>query len=246
MEINESVEMAEVAEQPDETGVEDQEVAAPEVEAEEPETEPEVEESEGKSDADAAFAQMRRENEHYQAELEAAREELDELRAAQAQSEARSEAISKLTGTENGEIAALAEVTGMSEDEIIAEMEAAEESAQKELKIQQLEERLNSVEAERLMQEDLAALRKIDPSIGSLSDLGDDFVEYMQAGLSPESAYWAIKAKEQANHATPPKEMGKVSTGSAEKDYFTEAEIDAMTPEQREKNWKKIINSWGR
>lgn len=241
-----SVEMAEVAEQPDETGVEDQEVAAPEVEAEEPETEPEVEESEGKSDADAAFAQMRRENEQYQADLEAAREELDELRAAQAQSEARSEAISKLTGDENGEIAALAEVTGMSEDEIIAEMEAAQESAQKDLRIQQLEERVESVEAERLMQADLDALRKIDPSLESLEALGDEYVRYVGAGLGPEDAYWAIKAKESANRATPPKSVGKVATGAMEKDYFTEAEIDAMSPEQRAKNYKKIIASWER
>lgn len=242
MEINESVEMQEVADPAVETGVEGREVTEPESTADEVQTE----ESTGKSEADAAFARMRRENERYMSELEAARAELSELREEQAQAEARNDAISRLTGDENGQIAALAEVTGMSEEEIIAEMEAAEESAQKELKIQQLEERLNSVEAERLMQEDLAALRKIDPSIGSLSDLGDDFVEYMQAGLSPESAYWAVKAKEQANHATPPKEMGKVSTGSAEKDYFTEAEIDAMTPGQREKNWKKIFNSWGR
>ncbi len=240
-----SVEMGEVAESPDETGVEDQEVAVPESEAEELEVEPE-EEHEGRSDADAAFAQMRRENEQYQAELEAAREELDELREAQAQAEARNQAISKLTGDENGEIAALAEVTGMSEEEIIAEMEAAQESAQKDLKIQQLEERVESVEAERLMQADLAKLQKIDPSLRRLEDLGEEYIRYVGAGLEPEDAYWAIKAKETANHATPPKEVGKVATGTAEKDYFTEAEIDAMTPEQLAKNHNKILASWDR
>lgn len=240
-----SVETPEVAEPAEETGVEDLETAEPESEAEEHDVEPE-DDSTGKSDADAAFAQMRRENEQYQAELEAAREELDELREAQAQAEARTEAISRLTGNENGEIAALAEVTGMSEDEIIAEMEAAEESAQKDLKIQQLEERVNSVEAERLMQADLATLRKIDPSLTSLEALGDEYVRYVSAGLEPEDAYWAIKAKEQANRATPPKEVGKVATGTAEKDYFTNAEIDAMSPEQQRKNWKKIIASWER
>lgn len=239
------VEAEEVAALPDETGVEEPEVAAPESEAEEPEVEPE-EEHEGRSDADAAFAQMRRENEQYMAELEAAREELDELREAQAQTEARNEAISKLTGAENGDIAALAEVTGMSEEEIIAEMEAAQESAQKDLKIQQLEERVESVEAERLMQADLAALQKIDPSLRSLEDLGDEYIRYVGAGLEPEDAYWAIKAKETANHATPPKEVGKVATGTAEKDYFTEAEIEAMSPDQRAKNYKKIFASWDR
>lgn len=241
-----SVETPEVAEPAEETGVEDLETAEPESEAEDYEVEPEEEEPTGRSDADAAFAQMRRENEQYLAELEAAREELDELREAQAQAEARSEAISKLTGNENGEIAALAEVTGMSEEEIIAEMEAAQEAAQKDLKIQQLEEQVSSVEAERLMQADLNRLRKIDPSLTSLESLGEEFVRYMAAGLEPEDAYWAIKAKEQANRATPPKEVGKVATGTAEKDYFTNAEIDAMSPEQQRKNWKKIIASWER
>ena len=246
MEIeNTSVEMEEVADLPEETGVEDQESAEPESEAEETEVDAE-EEPEGKSDADAAFAQMRRENERYQAELEAAREELDELREAQAQNEARTEAISKLTGAENGDIAALAEVTGMSEEEILAEMEAAQESAQKDLKIQQLEERVNSVEAERLMQADLQTLRKIDPSLESLEALGEEYIRYVGAGLGPEDAYWAIKAKETANHATPPKEVGKVATGTAEKDYFTDAEIDAMSPEQQRKNYKKILASWER
>lgn len=240
MEINESVEMQEVADPAVETGEEVQEVTDPESEA----TEPAPEES-GRTEADAAFAQMRREKEQYMSELQAARAELDALREKEAQTEARNNAISKLTGDENGQIAALAEVTGLSEEEIIAEMEAAEESAQKDLRIQQLEERINSVEAERLMQADLAVLQKIDPTIASLNDLGDEYVQYIQAGLDPENAYWAIKAKEQANHATPPKEMGKVNTGSAEKDRFTEAEIEAMTPEQRAKNYKKIIASWG-
>lgn len=243
-----SVETSEVAEPTNETGVEDQEFAEPESEATETEENEDVEpeESEGKSDADAAFARMRRENEQYLAELEAAREELDELREANAKTEARNEAISKLTGNENGEIAALAEVTGMSEEEIIAEMEAAQESAQKDLKIQQLEERVNSVEAERLMQADLATLQKIDPTLTSLESLGDDYIQYVSAGLEPEAAYWAIKAKETANRATPPKEVGKVSTGPADKDYFTEAEIDAMSPEQQRKHYKKIIASWER
>ena len=245
---NTSVEMQDVADPADETGVEDQDFAEPESEDLEPEEMGEA--GDGRDDtsreADAAFARMRRENEQYQSELEAAREELEELRSAQAQIDARNEAISRLTGNEEGEIAALAEVTGMSEDEIRAEMEAAEESAQKDLRIQQLEEQVNSVEAERLMQADLERLRRIDPTLKSLEELGDEYIRYMGAGLDPEDAYWAIQAKKGAYKATPPKEVGKVATGSAEKDYFTEAEIDAMSSEQLTKNWKKIMASWER
>ena len=235
-----SVEMQEVAEPAEteevmETGVEDQEAAEPESGA--AEVEPET----GKTEADARFAEMRRQMEAAQREAESARAELAEVVA---QNDARNEVMSRLTGNDDGDIAAIAEVTGMSEDEIIAEMEAAEEKTQLELRVKQLEEEVNSANAEKLMQADLATLQKIDPTLTSLDSLGSEYVEYIQAGLSPESAYWAIKAKENANHATPPKDMGKVATGTVEKDYFTEAEIEAMSPEQRAKNHKKIIASW--
>lgn len=241
-----SVEMAEVAEQPEETGVEDQEVAEPESEVSEETAEaeeaPEPEDSH-KTDADASFAAMRRQMEEAQKEARDARAELERV---QAQNEAKDDAFSRLAGDEDWEVKALAEVTGLSEDEVRAEMEAAEESAEKDLKIQQLEARIGDIESERLMQADLDALRKIDPSLKSLEDLGPEYPEYIVAGLSPERAYWAIKAQERATQAEPPKAVGKVATGSAEKDYFTEAEIDAMSPEQQRKNYKKILASWER
>ena len=234
-EITTGVEETEVAEPlEEETGVEEQETA-------EPVSEEPVEDK--KTEEDAAWARMRREAEQARADAEAAKRELEQLKAA---NEAKQSTYSRLTGSDNGEIAAIAEATGMSEDEVIAEMEAAQESAQKDLRIAELEERITSIEAERLMQEDLQTLRKIDPTIKSLEDLGDGYIEYVAGGLSPEKAYWALKAEEQAKKATPPVEVGKVATGTAEKDYFTDAEIDAMSPEQQRKNWKKIMASWER
>lgn len=239
-----SVEMAEVAEQPDETGVEDQEFAEPESEESEPvEAEEAPEEDDHRTEADASFAAMRRQMQEAQAEAREARAELEKF---QAQTEARDEAYNRLAGDDEGVIKALAEVTGMSEDDVRAEMEAAEESAEKDFRIQQLENQVSEIESERLMQADLETLRKIDPSLNSLEDLGDSFAEYIVAGLDPVKAYWAIKAEEMANQAEPPKAVGKVSTGAAEKDYYTDAEIDAMSPEQQRKNWKKIMASWER
>jgi predicted RNase H-like nuclease (RuvC/YqgF family) len=226
-----SVETTEVADPSIETGVEEQEVANP------------VSEESAKSDSDAAFARMRRESQQYQEELNAARAELEELKA---QSEARNQAFNRLTGSEDGEIAALAEVTGMSEDEIRAEMEAAQESAQKDLKIDQLEQKLQDIEVRNMMQSDLTKIQSVDPSVKSLEDLGEGYVDYIAAGLDPVKAYWAIKAEEGANHRQPPKAMGKVATGTAEKDYFTDAEIDAMSSDQLTKNWKQIMASWDR
>lgn len=231
-----SVETSEVAEPTEETGVEEQEAAEPVSESEP--------EEKGKTEEDAAWARMRRESEQAKKDLEAAQRELAELKAS---SEARESAYARLTGNDNGDIASvIAEATGMSEDEVLEEIEAAEESAKKDLLIEQLQEKVTSIEADRLMQADLEKIRKVDPSLKSLEDLGDAYAEYVSAGLDPVKAYWAIKAEESANQATPPKEIGKVETGTAEKDYFTDAEIDAMSSEQLTKNWKKVLASWDR
>ena len=124
----------------EETGSKEQEVAAP-VSEEEPRQDHET---------NAAFQRMRQEKEQMRSELEAARNELAEI---QAQSEARQAAFSRMTGRdgEDVEISALAELTGMSEDEVRAEIEAAQESAQKDLRIQQLENQVNEIDAERMM-----------------------------------------------------------------------------------------------
>lgn len=239
-----SVETSEFADPTEEvTGVEEQEAADPVSE--------ESEQPTGKTEEDAAWARMRREAEQARKEAEAAQQELAELKAS---NEARSSAISRLTGRgEDAEIAALAEVTGMSEDEVAEIYEREAEAAQKDLRIEQLEEMVGTIQAERLIQVDLERLRKIDPSLSSLEDLGPEYARYMSALdpetgepiMEPEDAYWAIKAKERASQATPPKEIGKVATGSAEKTRFSEAEIDAMSSDQLKKNWKKILASWG-
>ena len=143
-----SVETSEVAEPTEEvTGVEEQETA-------EPVSEESVEEPTGKTEEDAAWARMRRESEQARKELEAAQRELEELKA---QNEARNNTYSRLTGSDSGEIAAIAEATGMSEDEVIAEIEAAEESARKDMRIAELEKQVTDIEAERMMQADLSA-----------------------------------------------------------------------------------------
>lgn len=216
----------------EETGSNEQEFA-------DPASEPERQDSE----TNAAFQRMRHERQEMQAELDAARAQLEELKA---QTEARDYAFQRLTGSEDGEIAALAEVTGMSEDEVRAEMEAAQQAAQKDLRIQQLEAQVESIEADKLMEADLRKLQKIDPTLNSLEDLGPEYFDYVIAGLPPERAYYAIKAEEGMNLRQPPKAMGKVATGSAEKDYFTDAEIDSMSSEQLTKNYKKILASWDR
>lgn len=225
----EELEVAEPVEE--ETGVEEQEVAEPESEGQERPTN------------DAAWARMRREKEDAQKELQAAKAEIERLMA---QDSARASAYERLTGSEDGEISALAEATGLSEDEVRAAMEEAEEQAQRELENAQLKKQIESLQADMYAKEDLTEIQKIDPTVASLEDLGDDFPSYISAGLSPQQAYWAVKAQETATMATPPKVVGKVATGAVEKDYYSQAEIDAMSSEQLTKNYKKILASWDR
>ena len=106
--------------------------------------------------------------------------------------------------------------------------------------------RIHQFEKQEMMQEDLEKIRKVDPSLKSLEDLGEGYIDYIAAGLDPVKAYWAIKAEERANEATPPKEIGRVETSPVEKDYYTDAEIDAMSSEELTKNWKKVMASWDR
>ena len=237
-ELGTSVETEEVADLPEETGAEDQSLAETEPEPVEEPTEHQ------KTAADASFAEMRRQMQEAQQAAEDARAELAEL---QAQNDARQAAYSRLTGKgEDADVSMLAELTGMSEDEIRATMEAEQESYQKDLRIQNLERQVDLANAEKAMQADLAALQKIDPSLKSLNDLGPEYFEMMTyPKMTPQRAYWAIKAEEQANQRTAPKPPGTVVTGSAEKDKFTEAEIDAMDSDALRKNAHKILAQWG-
>lgn len=226
VEVETGQEVAEPAET-EETGSNEQEVAEPASEQV-----PTRQDSE----TNAAFQRMR----HAEQEAARARAELEELKA---QYEARNNVITRITGAEDGGIAALAEASGLSEDDIRAEMEAAQESVQKDLTIQNLERRLQAIEVDNMMAADLAEIQKIDPSIKSLHDLGPGYYDYTRAGLDPVRAYWALKAEERANHREPPKPVGKVATGTSEPE-LTQAMIDAMSPEQLAKNHNKIIAFW--
>ena len=125
----------------------------------------------------------------------------------------------------------------------MATLEAEQAAARKDLEIQRLKAEVDSTKAEKEMQTALLEVQKIDPEVKSLYELGDDFVAYTKAGLSPENAYYAIKAKEINTKVVPPKEIGKINSEPAAKDFFTEAEVDAMTPAQQKTLWKQIKES---
>lgn len=191
-------------------------------------------------DIDHAFAEQRRARESAEKRAEEAERRLAEM---EARSNARAKVLERLGGSQNAEIDALAETMGIDSADIMATLDFEEKSAEKDLEIQRLSKELEDAKVAQMMQEDLAEIQKIDSSIKSLNDLGEDFAAYVKAGLPPDKAYYAIKGEEIRNKVTPPKEIGKVDNKPAEKDFFTEAEVDAMTEEQQKANAEKIMKS---
>ena len=191
-------------------------------------------------DVDHAFAEQRRARESAERRAEEAERRLAEL---EAQANARSSVMERLTGSKNGEIDVIAESIGADADDILATLNLEGEAAVKDLEIQRLRQELEDTKVEKMMQDDLAEIQKIDPDIKSLNDLGDNYAAYVKAGLSSTQAYYAIKGEAIRNRVTPPKEIGKVDNKPVEKDFFTEAEVDAMTEEQQKANADKILKS---
>ena len=219
------VEVQEFAE-PAEESVETQEVAEP-VETAEETT------KSGRTEADAAFAAQRR-------ELQEAKRRIAEM---EAEARAKQQAIEKLTGSKTGDVESISENLGVSAEDVLATITAEEEIVRRELELEELRAEVKSIRADKEMQEDLTLLQKIDPEIKGFEDLGESFINYKKAGLSAEEAYYAIKSKEINTKATPPQPVGKVDGKPPEKDYFTEAEVDAMTDDQQAIHWEKIKNS---
>lgn len=220
------------------TGVEVQEVAEPVESVEtqevaEPVETPKETTTSGKTEADAAFAAQRR-------ALQEAERRIAEM---EAESKARAKALEKLTGSSDGYINAIAENYGYDSDDVLATLNAEQEVAKKELELEALREEVNSVRAEKEMQTDLLAIQKIDPTIKTFEELGESFIAYKKAGLSAEDAYYAIKAKEINTRVTPATPLGTVDNKPPEKNFFTKAEVDAMSEDEQRANADKIIDS---
>lgn len=231
-----SAEMTEVAD-PSTESVENQEVA-------EPEQTPKETALSGKTGADAAFAEMRRAKEVAERERDEVRKALDEM---EAHENARRSVFRSIGGSETADVDALAESLGVDVEDVLASINAEQEAAKKDMQIKTLEERVESLAAEKMVKENIEELKKLDSSITDINDLGDEFVDYVKKGLSVKQAYYAIKGEEISTRATPPKAPGKVKNEPEEKDFITEAEWDTMTPEQQKKNWKlgkKSMSKW--
>ena len=215
-------------------GAEETEIAEPsESDETEGAEEPEVaEQVTGKTDADTRFAEMRRELE----ELRSTNKDLEDALGNFFEGDAEQKIV-----------AANAFAQNKTEDEIRAEIEAEQEWNRLNEENEQLSSELLDIKTRTQMEHDLQEIQKIDPEVKDLDSLGTDYTDYIRAGLTGVQAYYATKAKRDAEKATPPAEVGKVNQSEAPKDYFTKEEVEAMTQEEVHKNYdtiRKSMSKW--
>lgn len=219
------------------TGAEVQEVAEPVVEEPGAEVqEPAEPATEGKTEADSAFAELRR------------RAEEAEKRNAEYETQNKQmiEALGLYFDGDNATdlaIAARANAKQISPDEERARYEAEQAQLSMSEENKRLQEENLALRVEQMMAKGLSEIQQIDPDVKSLEDLGDSFANFIRAGLSSVDAYYAVKAKEAKEKITPPKTVGKVTTTKGESNFFTKEEVEAMSDEEIDKNFANIMAS---
>ena len=228
--INTSAETQEVAEPETEAleSAESQEVAEPES-TEETHEEPK---QSGRTESDAAFAEMRRQNQ-----------------ALEQSNRMMMEALQRYFDGETAEelsINANAYAEQRDPDDYREEWEHNQEFARLQSENEELQNRLFDAEVDRLMREGLREIQEIDPNVKSLDELGQQFGNFIRAGLTSKEAYYATKAMELKEKVFAPDAIGRVADTKSERDYYTSEELDHLTDEEMDANWDKVMRSMQR
>jgi len=217
---------------------ETQEVAEPvgnETEAEKETVEANEPESGSTDDADAAFAEMRRNN----AELAK-------------QNAAMEEALRLYFDGENGEdlsVEARAFAEKRNPEEIKAELEEQARVEDLRQENERLSQELQDAQAEKFAESVLSTVKKIDPNIKTeddLNKLGEPFINLVVSGIDPETAYYAVQAKNYSSKVNAPRDIGKVGSTAVDRDYYTSDELDKLSKDEISKNWDKVEKSMKR
>ena len=228
--INESAEIQEVAEPETDVsaGAEEQEVAEPDTAESSNEAEQQTHQ---RTEMDAAFAEMRRQNARLEREARMMREALSTY--------FEGETAEELS------INANAYAQQRDPDEYRKEWEKQQEYELALQENQSLKDQMLEMEVDRRMREALRTIQEIDPSVKSLDELGDSFVNMIAAGLSDKEAYYATLAMNSKEKVFAPSPIGKVSDNRIERDYYTSEEIDNLTDEELDdpKIWEKVMRS---
>lgn len=227
--INESAEIQEVAEPETDSlaGAEEQEVAAPDTA--DNSTAEVAEEAPQRTEADARFAEMRRQNQQLEREAQMMRE-----------------ALSRYFEGETAEelsINANAYAEERDPDEYRQEWQKQQDYERALRENEELRDKMLEMEIDRRMQEGLREVREIDPNVKSLDELGESFIHMIAAGLTTKEAYYATLAMKSKEKVFAPDPIGKVADNRIERDYYTSEELDNLTDEELDANWDKVMRS---
>ena len=226
----ESAEIQEVAEpEMDEAleSAETQEVAEPATEADN--STAEVAETPQRTEADARFAEMRRQNQQLEREAQMMRE-----------------ALSRYFEGETAEelsINANAYAEERDPDEYRVEWERQQDYERAMRENEELKDKMLEMEIDRRMRDGLREIQEIDPNVKSLDELGESFIHMIAAGLSNKEAYYATLAMKSKEKVFAPDPIGRVSDNRIERDYYTSEELDNLTDEELDANWDKVMRS---
>lgn len=229
--INESAEIQEVAEPETETslGAEEQEVAAPDTAEDSYEVAEEP--THQRTEMDAAFAEMRRQNQQLEREAKMMREALSTY----------------FEGDTAEELSINAHAYAQQRDpeEYRVEWEKQQDYERALQENEELHNMMLEMEVDRLMRDGLREVQEIDPNIKSLDELGEPFVKMIGAGLTTKEAYYATLAMNSKEKVFAPSPIGKVSDNRIERDYYTSEEIDNLTDEELDDPvvWEKVMKS---
>lgn len=225
----------------EDVGAEVPEVAEPdnEVETSSEET-PEVAET-GRTEQDAAFAQMRRQNE------DLARQ----LAEAQKQSKEYEDALGLFFDGEDKSLQAQAYASQRPLEEVRAEQQMQSQLETMQAENEELKQQLVEQQAQAQMNADLAEIQKLHPEVKSIDELGQEYLAFRfnpMGEMGAEQAYQMLLAYKGNTTPKKPPVVGAVATSTKpETDYFTREEVAAMSQEEVSKNFdliRKSMTKW--
>ena len=183
--------------------------------------------TETRNTADAAFADMRRKWQASESERNIANE-----RFARAK-----EILGRFgfAGESDDDVldAADAHFTGQDVESIRRERMERQKALNEQNALQREVNHYRQQEVHRRMAEDLKAIQKIDNTVKSLDDLGEDYFNLIRSGFDGITAFMAVKAKKELNKKEAPPVIGRINSKTVqERDYFTDKELSALSAKE--------------
>ena len=225
----------------EEIGAEEQELAEPVTEVEDLGAEEQELAEPVRTEQDAAFAEMRRQNE------ELARQ----LAESQRQSKEYEDALGLFFDGEDKALKAQAYASERPFEEVKAETEMQAQLAALQSEKENLEQQLLEQQAQAQMDADLAEIQKTHPEVKSIGELGPEYLAFRfnaMGEMSAEQAYQMLLVYKGNTTPKKPPVVGKVSTTERPKsDYYTREEVESMSPNEVKANYdaiRKSMSNW--